>query len=360
MSVANATSRGRAGAALGCLAIAALLAFAAAPQALHAQEAAIRDLTIAEGAVPVRLVGYGIVTGLDGTGDRTLGGRNAGHTVQSVANLLRRFDIEVPAEVLRLRNVAAVLVTAELSPYLRAGNRFEVHVSSLGDARSLRGGVLWMTPLVAEAGEASVATAQGALLVSESGDRMRTRTVTTTARIPSGGILEAPLPRIASGDGTTRLLLREPDIGTAMRIASAVDAEFGASVATVEDPGAVALDLSNAEGGPAVAMARVQEIRVALNRAPRVIVDGRDGTVVAGGDVTVDAGVVSHGEITLTIGDAAADTTGMTGSVNVPRGTSVQQVASALHAVFATPSEIAVILTSLRDAGALNAEVIVR
>lgn len=338
----------------------ACLALAIAGSSAGGQQAAIRSLTIPEGAIPVRLVGYGIVTGLDGTGDRTLGGRNAGHTVQSVANLLRRFDIEVPAEVLRLRNVAAVLVTAELSPYLRAGNRFEVHVSSLGDARSLRGGVLWMTPLVSDAGEASVATAQGALLVSDNADRTRSRVVTTTARIPSGGVLEGSLPRIAAGDGTTRLLLRDPDIGTAMRIATAIDSAFGGPVATVEDPGAVALDLTAVEGGEAAAMARMQEIRVALNRAPRVIVDGRDGTVVVGGEVAVDAGVVSHGEITLTIGDVAADTTVMSGNVNVPRGTSVQQVASALHAVFATPSEIAVILASLSETGALNAEVIVR
>lgn len=344
----------------GLLALATAIVASGTPRAARAQDVAIRDLTIAEGAVPVRLVGYGIVTGLDGTGDRTLGGRNAGHTVQSVANLLRRFDIEVPAEVLRLRNVAAVLVTAELSPYLRPGNRFEVHVSSLGDARSLRGGVLWMTPLVAEAGGPAVASAQGPLLVSEDGDR-RTRTVTTTARIPTGGVVEAPLPRIASGgDGATRLLLRDPDLGTAARIASVVDSAFGAGVARVEDPGAVAIDLSAIEGGDATALARVQELRVSLDRTPRVIVDGRNGTVVAGGDVVVGAGVVSHGGITLTIGEDAADTTDVAGSVRVPRGTSVQQVASALHAVLATPAEIAVILTSLRDAGALNADVIVR
>ena len=132
--------------------IAALLGSLAlgAPMA-QAQDAKIRDLTISEGAAPIRLVGYGLAVGLDGTGDRDGGSRGAGMTVQSVANLLRNFNVEVPAEVLRMRNVAAVLVTAEVSPYLRSGGRFDVHVSSLGDARSLRGGVLWMTPLVAEA-----------------------------------------------------------------------------------------------------------------------------------------------------------------------------------------------------------------
>lgn len=340
------------------VAAAALLTTAAGH--LSAQDLSVRDLTIQEGAVPVRLVGYGIVTGLDGTGDRTLGGRNAGHTVQSVANLLRRFDIEVPAEVLRLRNVAAVLVTAEMSPYLRAGNRFEVQVSSIGDARSLRGGVLWMTPLVAEAGTVSVASAQGPLMVSESVDRTRTRIVTTTARIPSGGVVEAPLPRIAASDGAQRLLLRDPDLGTAMRIAAAVNEELGGEVATVEDPGAVALDLSGDQDGEFAALARIQAVRVTVERTPRVVVDGRDGTVVTGGDVVVSPGVVSHGEITLTIGGVAADTTTMSGGIHVPSGTSVQQVALALHAVLARPSEIGVILMSLREAGALNADVVVR
>ena len=142
----------------------------------------IRDLVIADAAVPVRLVGYGLVTGLDGTGDLTIGGRSGGQTVQSVVNLLRRFDIEVPPALLRTRNVAAVLVTAEVSPYLRAGGRFEVAVSSVGDARSLRGGVLWMTPLVPDVGADAVATAQGPVLISDGGDERDARLVATTAR----------------------------------------------------------------------------------------------------------------------------------------------------------------------------------
>ena len=121
------------------------------PGTVHAQnDIKIRDLTSPEGALPVRLVGYGLAVGLDNTGDRAIGGQSAGPTVQSVINILRRFNIEVPADLIRMRNVAAVLVTAEVSPYLRPGGRFEVQVSSIGDARSLRGGTLFMTPLVAD------------------------------------------------------------------------------------------------------------------------------------------------------------------------------------------------------------------
>ena len=114
-----------------------------------AQTTRVRDLTVQGGDVPVRLVGYGLVSGLDGSGDRVSGTSTAGHTVRSIANLLRRFNVEVPENMLRTRNVAAVLVTSEVSPYLRPGGRFDVHVSSIGDATSLRGGVLWITPLQA-------------------------------------------------------------------------------------------------------------------------------------------------------------------------------------------------------------------
>ncbi|MEX0911968.1 MAG: flagellar basal body P-ring protein FlgI, partial [Gemmatimonadota bacterium] len=136
----------------------ALLVLLLMPKLLNGQDTRIADLTIQETAVPVRLVGYGLVVGLDGTGDR--GGSGGGQTVQSVANLLRRFDVDVPPDVLRMRNVAAVLVTAEVSPYLRPGGRFEVHVSSIGDARSMRGGVLWMTPLISDVAGIPVASAQ--------------------------------------------------------------------------------------------------------------------------------------------------------------------------------------------------------
>lgn len=173
--------------ALGCFALFASQA--------GAQSARVRDITIADGSMPVRLLGYGIVVGLDGTGDRGVGGRQGGQTVQSVANLLRRFDIQIPAEVLRTRNAAAVLVTAEVSPYLRPGGKFDITISSLGDARSLRGGTLWMTPLVTDAGAQSVGTAQGSIVMSDGNINSRDfNTVETSGRIPSGGLLEGLSP----------------------------------------------------------------------------------------------------------------------------------------------------------------------
>jgi flagellar P-ring protein FlgI len=312
--------------------------------------------------------------GLDGTGDRGTGAQGAGMTVQSVVNLLRNFNVEVPVEMMRTRNVAAVLVTAEVSPYLRSGGRFDVHVSSLGDARSLRGGVLWMTPLVAEAGGRPLAAAQGALVISEAADprdRYAAPTVETTARLPMGGQLESDLPRPAFA-GASRLLLKEPDVGTASKIAAAINGALGPKSATVEDPGAVALALPDS-GDRALLLARVRDLSVTPDRVARLVIDGRDGTVVAGGDMKVGEAVVSHGVVTLTIGKDTAPAgapvadgakngaeSQTPGDVRIPVGTSVQKVAAALHAVQTPAAEIAAIFMALREVGALSAEVVVR
>ncbi|MES2521497.1 MAG: flagellar basal body P-ring protein FlgI [Gemmatimonadota bacterium] len=320
----------------------------------------IRDLTNPEGAMPMRLVGYGLVVGLDGTGDRANGGQTGGQTVQSVVNILRRFNIEVPADLIRMRNVAAVLVTAEVSPFLRSGGRFEVHVSSIGDARSLRGGVLYMTPLVGDPTGPALATAQGTVLVSEGGSLTRyAPTIETSARIPTGGILEADLARPVVA-ATSRLLLREPDLGTATRIVTAINGEFGEKTALVEDEGSVVVTFADSVVR-ATAYARIRDLSIKPERAPRIMIDGKDGTVVAGGDMVVGAATVSHGAITLALGaDVASDTTAVPGSVRLPAGVSVQRVAAALHAVRTPPGEIAAIFAALREVGAIVAEVIVR
>jgi len=334
-----------------------------------AQDVRVRDLTIVDGALPVRIVGYGIVVGLDGTGDRGAGGRSGGQTVQSIANLLRKFDIEIPAEVLRTRNAAAVLVTAEISPYLRPGGRFDVNVASLGDARSLRGGTLWMTPLVTDAGAQATATAQGSVVMSDGNSNARDAiTVETSGRIPSGGLLEVELPRTNFAT-LSKLVLKEPDIATAAKIVAAINQSVGANTATVEDPGSIALTLP--ANDRATTLVKIQELKVTPERPNRLVIDGRDGTVVAGGDITIGSAVVSHGGVTLVIGTAAdvgngagakapAEGEGGTQAVKIQSGASVQKVAAALQAVQSTPAEIAAIFSSLREVGALAAEVTIR
>jgi flagellar P-ring protein precursor FlgI len=320
----------------------------------------ISDLTLHAGDVPRRLVGYGLVVGLDGSGDRSFGRSTAGTpTVRSVVNLLRRFQIEVPAEQMRMRDVAAVLVTAETSPYLRAGGRFEVQVSAIGDATSLRGGVLWMTPLVTDPGQPPLATAQGSLLVSDEGESRGFRARQgNTGRIPEGGVLEVELPAEAM---TARLLLRRPDLATASRIADAVNTVFGANTAKAEDPGAVALTLAagRTEGLNAF-LAAVDTILVTTPGQALIIIGGRDGTVVAGGGATVGPASVSHGGLTLQVGGQPATGGSASGIVRVEPEASVQDVAAGLHAAGAKPEEIAAIFEALQAAGAIHAQVVVR
>ncbi len=335
---------------------AAMLMFA---MEARAQETRVRDLVLSDPVPPVRLMGYGLVTGLAGTGDRVSGIAGAAQTVTSIVNLLRRFDVEVPAELLRTKNVAAVLVTAEVSPYLRPGGRFEVRVSSIGDAASLRGGVLWMTPMVADAGQRPVGGAQGALLLSPSAMSRSSSEPSNTARIPDGGVLEAEIPRPALS-ASNKLLLRDPDLGTATRIAAAIDSVFQTpGTARVDDPGSITIAPKDTGASYASTLARIRDVRLHADRAARVIIDARDGTVVAGGDLTVGEAVVSHAGVTLTVGPTA-DTSRIRGDVRVATGTSVQRIASALHAIQTSPAEIAAIFEGLKSAGALSAEIVVR
>lgn len=328
--------------------------------AIAAQESTVGDLTHLD-SVPLRLMGYGLVVGLDGTGDRALGGLAGGSfTVQSVANLLRRFEVEVPDELLRTRNVAAVLVTAEASPWLRPGGRFTVHVSSLGDATSLRGGVLWMTPLVADVGGEPLAAAQGPLVLPETqGQRAPVRYQGgTSAQIPDGGVMELDLPREA-GSSELQLFLRQPDPVMAERIAEALNNALGEGVAFVEDPGSVRIS----EAGQDFSIAAIQSVAVTAVRRPVILVDSGDGTVVAGGGIRIGEAVVSHEGMTLVLQDPAAlvpDALAAAGEIRMPEGVSVQDVAAALHSVGASSREIASILRALRDVGALQAEVVVR
>jgi len=331
---------------------------------LAAQGARVADLTTRAGEVPRRLVGYGIVVGLDGTGDRSLGGVGGETpTVRSVVNLLKRFNVVVPPEQIRARNVAAVVVTAETSPYLRAGGRFEVKVSSLGDATSLRGGVLWITPMVTDPDQPPVATAQGTVLVDGGADTRASLRAGASSRIPDGGLFEADLP-VAQLGATPRLLLRRPDLGTASRIADAVNAAFGPGTAKLEDPGAVALNPGAQRADNVLGfLAAVDTLSVVAGTRARIVISARDGTVVTGGDVRVGSAVVSQRGITLRIGEggaAAPAGPGGQGMVSVSPGASVQDVAAGLHAAGATSQEVGLIFESLREAGAITAEVVVR
>ncbi len=344
------------------LLVLAIAGFAAAlvPATGRATPARVRDLTIHQGDMPRRLLGYGLVVGLDGTGDRSFGGVSSNSpTVHSVVNLLRRFDIEVPAYYLRLRNVAAVLVTAETSPYLRAGGRFEVQVSALGDATSLEGGVLWITPLVTDPDQPPQATAQGPVLVTMDEDERASVFARrgNSGRIPEGGLLEVDPPSAPAAE--PRLLLRRPDWVTAQNIAAAINQNLGDGTAVLEDPGSIKLALPG-DAGPET-LAQIDLIEVDAESASRIVIHGNTGMVVAGGDARVGPATIHHHGITLQIGGTEPGAgTGSPGYVQVEPQALVQDVAAGLHAAGARPAEIAAIFEALRDAGALNAEVLIR
>ena len=349
----------RQGRRVGALAGLALVGLAMLVSPARAQSTRIADLTTRAGEVPRRLVGYGLVVGLEGTGDRSFGGF-AGETptVRSIVNLLKRFNVVVPPEAMISRNVAAVLVTAEASPFLRAGGRFEVQVSSLGDATSLRGGVLWITPLVGDPNQAPVATAQGPVLVT--GDEGRTtQRRGTSGRIPDGAVIEVDPP--AGTTPASRLVLRRPDLGTATRIATAINAAFGPGSARVEDPGAVGLTPKGQAADSVMGfLAAVDTLPVTQPSASRIVINARDGTVVAGGDVRVGAAAVSHHGITLRVGTTPAQGGTGQGVLAVDTGATVQDVAAGLHAAGATSQEVAAVFEALHQVGALSAEVAVQ
>lgn len=324
----------------------------------------IRDVASHSGDVPVRLVGYGLVVGLDGTGDRSHG-INSGTvmTVQSVVNLLRRFNIEVPPDRMRLRNVAAVLVTAVVSPWLRPGGQFEIQVASLGDATSLRGGVLWTTPLLTGPETPPVATAQGPVLVDDpsahGGTRGRSRG--NSARIPDGGSLESPLPDLPMTP--LGLVLRRPDLVTADRIARVVQAAYGEHVAGVADPGLVRLKPDSADAdNPLRFLAAVDTLPVDAPVPPTVVIDARSGLVVTGGDIRIGSATVAIGGLTLRVGAPApvAGEAGLEGVVDVASGASAHDVLAGLHAAGASGEEIISVFEALTALGALRARIQIR
>ena len=287
------------------LAVLALLALTAG--SLRAQTAPpstagvrLKDLVVVEGAAPVQLVGYGLVVGLDRTGDRARAGSGAVYTVQSIANMLRAFGVAVDPQQLAGQNAAAVMVTATLAPYAAPGTALDVTVSALGDARSLAGGVLLQTPLLAPATNTVHATAQGpvstgTLLAAAAGASTRTGP-TNTGRVPGGGLVTAGSGAGALAEGgSVGLALRAPDFTNANAVAEAV--RGAGAEATVVHAGLVRVVTASAEA-PAL-MARLEGLRVAVSIPARVVINERTGSVVAGGDVRIAQVMVTHGGIVV-------------------------------------------------------------
>ena len=361
--------------------LATLLAFAALPAA--AASIRIKDLVEFDGVRGNDLVGYGLVVGLNGTGD---GIRNSPFTEEIMANILERLGVNVNGEQFRPKNVAAVFVTATLPPFARAGSQIDVTVSAIGDAKSLLGGTLIMTPLNAADGQI-YAVAQGTIIAggaSAEGEAASVTTgVPTSGSIPSGARIEREVAFDFAGLNAIRLALRTPDFTTAGRIEEAINGEFGRPVAQMLDAGTVALDIAATRmASPAHALGRVENILVEPQRRARVVVDQRSGTIVMGEDVRISRVAVSQGNLTLRVEEAPVaeqpnpfsdgetivvprtraeieEEAGINMAV-VPDNASLSEVVAGLNALGVSPRDMIDILKSINSAGALHAEFIVQ
>lgn len=358
-----------------------LLAFVLLASAALAEPIRIKDLVEFDGVRGNDLVGYGLVVGLNGTGD---GLRNAPFTEEIMANLLERLGANVTGEEFRPKNVAAVFVTAQLPPFARAGGRIDVTVSAIGDAKSLLGGTLVMTPLNGADGQI-YAVAQGTIIaggVSAQGDAASvTQGVPTAGGIPSGARVEREVEFDFAGLPVLRLALKAADFTTAARIEQAVNSEFGARVAEMQDAGTVAVDIgATGMRSPAHVLARIEGILVEPETRARVVVDQRSGTIVMGADVRISRVAVAQGSLTLRVEESplvvqpnpfaegetvvvprSSATIGKTGAglAEVQGGTDLAEVVAGLNALGVAPHDMIDILKSINAAGALHAEFVV-
>ena len=343
----------------------------------------IKDLVEFDGVRGNDLVGYGLVVGLNGTGD---GIRNAPFTEEIMSNILERLGVNITGEQFRPKNVAAVFVTASLPPFSRAGGQIDVTVSAIGDAKSLLGGTLVMTPLNAADGQI-YAVAQGTIVaggVSAEGEAGGVvQGVPTSGVIPAGARVEREIDFELASLDTMRLALREPDFTTAARIEAAINASFGRSVAIMLDSGTVRLDIARTQArSPAHALGRIENILVEPERKARVVVDQRSGTIVMGEDVRISRVAVSQGNLTLRVEEtpivvqpnpfadgetivvprtnATIEEEPGTGLAEVTEGTSLSEVIAGLNALGVSPRDMIDILKSIKAAGALHAEFVVR
>lgn len=362
---------------LRCLMIALLLSSPALADSVR-----IKDLVEIGGVRGNDLVGYGLVVGLNGTGD---GLRNAPFTEEIMANLLERLGANVAGEEFRPRNVAAVFVTATLPAFARAGAQIDVSVSAIGDATSLQGGTLIMTPLNGADGEI-YAVAQGGLIaggVTAEGAADRVvQGVPTSGSIPSGARVEREVAFDFTTLSALQLSLRVPDFTTAERIESVINADFGRAVARMMDAGTISLDLRAARmDSPAHLIGRVESLGVSPETRARVVVDQRSGTIVMGDDVRISPVAVAQGGLTLRVTEApmavqpnpfaqgetilvprteaTIEQEPGTGLAQLTGGTSLGEVVAGLNALGVAPHDMIDILKSINAAGALHAEFVV-
>lgn len=343
----------------------------------------LKDMVEFDGVRANDLLGYGLVVGLNGTGD---GLRNAPFTEDTMSNILERLGVNVTGEQFRPKNVAAVIVTASLPPFARAGGTVDVTVSAIGDSTSLLGGTLVMTPLNGADGTI-YAVAQGSILaggaVAEGAAAREVRGVPTAGVIPGGARVEREIDFALGSLNEVRLALKVPDFSTALQIERAINRELSSHAARMLDSGTVVLDVHKTGlNSTAHALARIENLRITPASRARVVVDQRSGTIVMGADVRISRVAVAQGGLTLRVEerplvvqpnpfadgetvvvprtDAALEDAPPVSLAEVDGGTSLSEIVAGLNALGVAPRDMIDILSSINAAGALHAELIVR
>jgi flagellar P-ring protein precursor FlgI len=341
----------------------------------------LKDVAGLQGVSSTPLIGYGLVVGLNKTGDK----RQTIFSTQTLANMLERFGLSVDANQVKVENIAAVLVTAELPSYAHPGARIDITASSVGDAKSLQGGTLLATPLRGPNGQV-FALAQGPLSIAGFGAGGGGNAVAvnhlTVGRVPAGGLVQLGSGAVLPPSDTLSLSLREPDFTSASRLAQAVNNDLGPNSARVIDAGTVTIAVPAAyRSSIPDLMARLEVLPVDTDAVARVVINERSGTIVVGGAVRIGAAAVAHGNLSVKIATRyevsqpnALSRTGDT--VVVPNtqvemreqdarlialdeGVTLEAVVRALNALGASPRDIIAIMQALKAAGALKAEIVI-
>lgn len=349
-----------------------------------AQAARIKDIASVAGVRTNQLVGYGLVVGLDGSGDQVI---QSPFTVQSLKSMLAQLGVNVPADVNpQLTNIAAVMVTAELPPFAKPGQTIDVTVSSMSNAKSLRGGSLLLTPLKAANGD-TYALAQGSLVVSGFGTQGAdgssiTVNVPSAGRIPNGATVERAVPNPFGAAPKLVMNLNAPDFTTAQRLAAAINQRMGADTARPLDAVSVEVRAPQSPADKVAFLSLVENIEVDPALAPaRVVVNSRSGTIVIGSQVRVESAAVAHGNLTVTVSEdiqvsqpgafAGGGETVVTPDSELTAeeedarmflldpGVTLQELVTAVNRVGAAPGDLIAILEALQQAGALRARLIV-
>jgi len=359
--------------------ILALLAFLILPSLQHQAMAGsrIKDIASFEGVRDNYLTGLGLVIGLNGTGDR----RQTVFSTQTLVNMLEREGVSAPADQIRVKNIASVMVTATLPPFVRSGSKIDVTISSIGDAESIQGGVLVATQLKALNSETYV-VAQGQLAMggfSASGGGSRVQTgQPTVGRIPGGGTVEKEVPVDLSGKTQLTLVLHESDFTSAARAASAINETVGRPVAAAKDGRTITIKIPDEYAGrPVEFMALVENARMDVDAPARVVINEKTGTIVLGKDVQISSVSIIHGNLSVQVGtildvsQPPALSQGKTTvvpqttvnaqedkarAVTLRDGASVEEVVHALNSIGASPRDIIAILQAIKAAEALHAE----